>query len=162
VTGIAGGHPVTKGVLGGGLVGGFIPISERTDGPLDSNGRPDTIEALCAAQRIVDYAVDAGGAFARPEDVYAADLAGDASARAGIERYRTHLARALVALASAHAPGCIVVGGGPIVAGNPLLASMEEIVNQRLFGTYKVALRAAALGDDAAPIGLAHMLRERA
>jgi len=153
VTVIDDGEPVTRGVVGGGILGGFIPISERIDGPADSIGRPDTIEALCAARRIAEACgtqsvEDAYGAYARSED----------RARAGVDAYRTHLARALTALASAHAPGCIVLGGGPMTPGNPVTPGIEAMVNERLFGSYRVAIRTAELADTAALVGLEHLV----
>lgn len=156
VTVIERGAPVTTGTVGGGILGGFIPISERTDGPVDSIGRPDTIEALCAAPRLADAC-----GVASVEEAYPAIASGDPVARAGLAAYREHLARALVALASAHAPGCIVLGGGPMTADNPVTPGLAEIVNARLFGTYRVEVRTAALGDTAALIGLAHLVAAR-
>lgn len=145
------GRPVGSGPLGGGTLGGFIPIGEP-DGSLDSNGTAGTIEARCAARRLAE----ACGARS-VEDAYAAIARDEAAARAGLERYRTDLARALVALAHAHAPERIVVGGGPIVPGNPLLPGLEELVTPQLFAGYRVEVRAAVLGDRAALLGLAHL-----
>ncbi len=153
VTVIQRGAPITTGTVGGGILGGFIPISERTDGPADSIGRPDTIEALCAASRLAE-ACGTGTV----EDAFAAVARGDATARAGIDAYRAHLVRALTALASAHAPGCIVLGGGPMTADNPVTPGVADLVNARMYGTYRVELRIAALGDSAALVGLAHFV----
>lgn len=153
VTVIERGAPVTRGTIGGGILGGFIPISERTEGPVDSIGRPDTIEALCAAQRIAEAC-----GTATVEESYAAYARGDEGARAGVAAYRSHLARALVALAGAHAPDCIVLGGGPMTPDNPITPGLDEVVNARLFGSYRLTLRLAELGDTAALIGLAHLV----
>jgi glucokinase len=153
VTVIDRGAPVTTGMLGGGIMGGFIPISERTDGAPDSNGRPDTVEALCAAGRIAEAC---GTASVR--DAYEAFASGDAAAIAGIAAYRMHLARALVALASAHAPDCIVLGGGPMTPDNPVTPPLLDLISERLFGSYRLSLRLAALGDNAALVGLAHLV----
>lgn len=146
------GAPVTRGVAGGGILGGSIPISERSDGPLDSNGRPGTIEALCAATRLAE-ACGASGV----EEAYAAIERDDPAAIAGLRGYREHLVRALVALAHAHAPERIVLGGGPMILGNPVTPGLEDAVNDRLFGSYRVELRLAALGDTAALLGLGHL-----
>lgn len=153
VTVIQRGAPITTGTVGGGILGGFIPISERSDGPTDSIGRPDTIEALCSAARLAE----ACGA-ASVEAAYEAFSRGDAAARTGIETYRAHLVRALAALASAHAPERIVLGGGPMTADDPVTPGIEEDVNARMFGSYRVEVRLAALGDTSALIGLAHLV----
>lgn len=157
---VEGGHPVGGGPLGGGLLGGHIPISERADGLLDTNRRPDTIEALCSARRIVDYSNEAGGSFSSVEGVYEALDRRDPAALRGIEVFKEHLVRALVALAHAHAPAAIVVGGGPITDATPLLSGLEELVDERLFGSYRVEIKRAQLGDAAGLIGLARLLEQ--
>jgi glucokinase len=153
------GRPTGPPPFGAGALGGHIPISERTSGRPDSNGTYDTIEALCMADRIVDYVNDAGGNVSDAAGAFAAHRSGDAAAVAGTAVYRGHLVRALVALAHAHGPEVIVLGGGPMVAGNPVVDGVEDGVNARLFGTYRVKVRLAALGDRAALAGLAALTR---
>lgn len=153
VTVIDAGRPVTDGIFGGGILGGFIPIADPSDGPADSIGRTDTIEALCAAPRIT-----AGGAYDDIPALYEAHARDDPAARAAIDRYRERLARAVVALAHAHAPDVVVLGGGPMTPDNPITPGLEEAVNTRLFGTYRVHVRVASLGDEAALVGLASLL----
>lgn len=155
------GVPVTTGPLGGGILGGHIPISERVDGPADSNGRSDTIEALCCAQRLVDYANQSGARAGSTRDVYEAWALGRREATRGIELYREHLTRAVVALAHAHAPDAIVIGGGLMIADSPIAQGIEDSVNERLFGSYEVAVRTARLGDSAALCGLACLHNRR-
>lgn len=150
------GAPLTRGTVGGGIMGGFIPISERTDGPADSNGRADTIEALCAARRLTD-----DSPYGDAIELYAAHARGEALALTCVERYRANLARAVVALAHAHAPDAIVLGGGPMTMQNPVVGGLSDIVDARLFGSYRVALRVASLPDTAALLGLAHILETR-
>jgi glucokinase len=150
------GQPISRGMFGAGILGGFIPLSEATDGPADSTEQTDTIEALCASQRIVDLA---GSSYGSVADVYAAHARGEFAARAAVDHYRVRLSRALIALAHAHAPDRIVLGGGAMQAGNPIVDGLEELVNARLFGTYRVEVRLAELGDDAALIGLLHLLK---
>jgi glucokinase len=147
--------PVTGGPLGGGILGGHLPISEKIDGPADSNGRPDTIEALCCAQRLIDYANESGARAGSTREVYEASALGRPEALRGIELYQEHLTRAVVALAHAHAPDAIVIGGGLMTADNPITGAIEDPVNKRLFGSYKVAVKTARLGDTAALCGLA-------
>lgn len=157
VTVVEEGRPLGTGAFGAGIFGGHIPISERQEGYLDTNGRPDTFEALCRAQRIVDYANDAGGSFADVEEVYEAARSDDSAALEGIRDYRGHLTRGLVALTHAHAPEAIIVGGGPATADNPLLEGIEATVNERLFGSLEVKIRTARLGDTGALAGLARL-----
>lgn len=162
VTVVDDGAPQSLGVFGAGILGGQIPIGERTAGPVDTSGRPDTIEAYCRAERVTDYAGEAGGSFASVSEVFKAHSRGDPRALAGIDIYRGHLVRALVALAHAHAPEAIVLGGGPMSLGTPLSAGIEEAVNSRLFGTYRVRITLSELGDSAALAGIARIHRGRA
>jgi glucokinase len=155
------GLPIGAGIYEGAILGGHIPISHATSGPVDSNGRPDTIEALCSARRILDYANQAGGRFRSVAEVYAAHARGDVAARGGLNFYRAHLCRALVALAHAHAPEAIVLGGGAMTAGNPAMPGLERQVNERTFGSYRVRVLTARLGDAAALAGLARLWEER-
>ena len=155
------GRAVGSGPLGGGILGGQIPISEP-DGREDTSGRRGTIEARCRAQRIVDEANDAGGDYDSVESVYAGHASRDAATRAGIAAYRRWLARALVALTHAHAPSTIVLGGGPMVADNPVVEGLQDLVDQGLWPGVAVALRLAALGDSAALAGLARLHTEEA
>lgn len=159
VTVIDGQLPLGSGSLGGGILGGMIPISESTDF-VDSGGNPGSIEALCSAQRIVDYSRRAGGSHSSVEQVYEDFVKGDSSAIAGIDTYRSHLVRALSAIAHAHAPQMIVLGGGPMTADNPITPGLEEELGTRLWGGFKVGVRLAELGDSAALWGLSHLCRK--
>jgi glucokinase len=147
------GSPLGDGVFGGGILGGQIPIASDSD-HVDTSGRRGTIEALCAAQRLVD---GADGAFATVEQLVAAAAGAHPRAIAAVERWRGHLVAALTALAHAHAPDVIVVGGGPMVAGTRLLDGVEERLAARLFRGYTVRVRLAELGDAAALVGVAHL-----
>lgn len=161
VTVIDGQLPLGSGSLGGGILGGMIPISESTD-LVDSGGNPGSIEALCSAQRIVDYSRSAGGSQASVEQVYEDFAKGESSAIAGIDLYRSHLVRALSAIAHAHAPQMIILGGGPMTADNPITPGLEDELGTRLWGGFKVEIRLAELGDSAALWGLAHLCRKAA
>jgi glucokinase len=150
------GVPLGSGPWGGGLMGGQIPISDDEDGLPDTNGRRGTIEACCAAARLLDAARAAGCEAADVADLLARWRAGDAAACAGVASYRHALERALVALAQAHAPTVIVVGGGP-VSTDPgwLLDGMTDAVRARLWPGQQVDVVPAALGDAAALVGVA-------
>jgi predicted NBD/HSP70 family sugar kinase len=87
------GRPLGKGPLGGGTLGGQLPLTE--DGPTDTSGRHGTVEAWCRADRVGDprypemlargmaalclaYAPDTlviGGGGARSELIEGLDLA---------------------------------------------------------------------------------------
>ena len=161
VTAVNDGVPIGGGLYPGGILAGHIPVSERTDGFVDTNGTYDTIEALCLAQRLVDYANEAGGSFVDVADVYASHSLGHAAARAGVDRYRSLLAHSLVALAHAFAPEVIVIGGGPMTKDNPVIEGVEDAVNSRLFGSFRTKVKLSELGDTAALAGLASLWTKR-
>jgi len=141
------------GILGGGILGGMIPISDD-DSYRDSGGHTGSIEALCSAARIVDFSNVGETAFSSVGDVYSAFSERDPRAEAGIARYRIYLARGLAALAHAHAPDLMILGGGPMQPDNPITPGLEEEVNRLLWGNYSVSVRLAELGDKAALVGL--------
>lgn len=155
------GAPLGRGPLGGGILGGQLPIAEEGAGLLDSSGRDNTFEAFCAATRLLDYARQAGEGFAQIPDLFAAYRAGSAAARSALERYRGHLVRGLVALAHAHAPEVLVVGGGIAGAGSPLFEGLEPAVKRLCWPGYTVRVVPATLGDDAALVGLASLWTRR-
>jgi hypothetical protein len=45
-----------------------------------------------------------------------------------------------------------------MTADNPVTPGVADLVNARMYGTYRVELRIAALGDSAALVGLAHFV----
>jgi len=145
------GRPVTPGPLGGGLLGGQIPIDDGRRGPRDTNGKRGTIEALCAAERITRQAPS----FGSVPELYEAARVGRAEARHALDAYRRDLARGLAALAHAHTPSILVLGGGPMCPDNPVLPGLAELVNEWLWPGYAVEIARAALGDDAPLLGLA-------
>ncbi|MHB8340170.1 MAG: ROK family protein, partial [Mycobacteriales bacterium] len=158
------GLPVTRGPLGGGILSGQIPISDLAGSDLadggaarDSNGQAGTIEALCAASQIVACCLAAGGDYQQVEQVWQAYRDGAPTALAGVAVYRHRLAQALVALAQAHAPSAVVLGGGPINADCPLFDGLAEAVTSRLWPGHQLAVRPATLGDAAALLGLAQL-----
>jgi predicted NBD/HSP70 family sugar kinase len=139
----------SPGPFDGGILGGQIPIGDGVVGETDTSGRTDTIEALCRAQRIVDCANRAGARFVDVASVYRDG--GD------LDEYRSRLVRALVALAHAHGPDVIVVGGGAMPPESPLFDDLEGAVNAELFGGFHVAVRSAVNPHTAALVGLARL-----
>ena len=146
------GRPLGAGPWGGGLMGGQIPIGDQAGGPVDTSGHHGTIEALCAADRLLDAEL---GLTSVP-DLLAAWERREIGAAAVVASYRRSLELALVALAQAHAPSAIVVGGGPLsTAAGWLLDGMTEAVSSRLWAGHDLVVVPAALGDAAALVGLA-------
>ena len=146
------GRPLGSGPLGGGLLGGQVPIGA---GGRDTSGRGGTFEALCRAQALVEAVPEAHDVrFA-----YAALAARDPAALQGFSAYRAALVRGLTALCLAHAPDCVVVGGGAAQPG--LLDGVEEAVAGGLWAGQSVSVRPASLGDAAALAGLAALLPAR-
>ena len=155
------GQPVSTGALGGGISGGNVLISDEDGGHLDTAGRSGTLEARCRADRIVDYAREAGADVADVPAVYARVAAGDASSIAGMERYSDWLGRAVAALAVAHGVDRVVIGGGPAVPGAPWMDGLIERVRPRLWPSHELTIELSALGDAAAAVGLAHLVSRR-
>lgn len=156
---VEGGAPVGTGPLGGGLLGGQVPLGGDDAVPAevcawtDTVGRTGTIEARVRADALVAHAALLGLTVGGPGDVFASH---DEAAAVAIRRYRSDLIRAIVALAHAHAPHVVVVGGGVIEgdAGVLLGAEMEAAVNAELAFGLQVRVRRAALGARAALAGL--------
>ena len=147
-------RPLGDGPWGGGLLGGQIPIADPAFGPVDTSGHRGTIEALCAADRLLD---PEHGLTAVP-DLLAAWERREIGAAAVVAAYRTSLEQALVALAQAHAPSAIVVGGGPVsTAAGWLLDGMTGAVRARLWPGHALEVVPAALGDAAAIVGAASL-----
>ena len=103
----------------------------------------------------------------RPEHVVAAAREGDAFARAELDRWNEHLARALVAIAYAFAPDVIALGTIASAAGEALcLAPLRERMASRLWPRLAAAVRLelSALGEALpfrAALGVAARASER-
>ena len=150
------GRPVSDGPWGGGLMGGHIPIADPDAGPMDSNGGRGTIEALCAAERLIALARAGGCEVADVPELLARWSSEDEVARRAVATYRKSLEQALVALAHAHTPSLLVVAGGP-VSTSPgwLLDGMTDAVGRRLWHQQRCSVVPAALGDAAGLVGVA-------
>ena len=155
---IEGGRPVGDGPWGGGLMGGHMPIASPDEGPFDSNGGRGTIEALCAAEQLTEAARKADCDADDVPGLLALWSRGDGAGRRAVAAYRRSLEQALVALAHAHTPSLIVVGGGPVSTSSGwLLDGMTEAVRRRLWQGQRCEVVPAALGDAAALVGLAKL-----
>lgn len=91
-----------------------------------------------------------------------AALAGDASARAVLERAGLYLGAGLTGLVNAFDPEVIVVGGGVAAAGELLLAPAREVVARRALAPARERVRIvpAGLGQEAGMIGAAALALE--
>lgn len=150
------GRPITDGLLGGGILGGHIPVGDPV-GPLDTNGKPGTFEARCRALRIVEEAREAGADVADVPAVYAAAAAGDSAALQGLASYRRWLVRGLVGIVHAYTPGRIVLGGGPLTEDTPLVDGLADEVAALVWPNCQAEVRRALLGDHASLLGAAHL-----
>lgn len=152
------GRPLGRGPMGGGLLGGQLPLTEH--GPTDTSGRAGTIEAWCRADRLLAEVQTAGCEATDVPGAYDAALAGDHGALAGVMSYRGWLARALAALSLAYAPTTIVLGGGPIRPDGLLLRGLAELVQPLLWPGQSVQIQSSEHGDAAALMGLAILAGE--
>ncbi len=148
------GAPLGRGPFGGGILGGQIPISlAAEEAPTDTSGRTGTFEALCRASSLL---ASVPAAKAVPE-AYHLLRSGDEHTAKGFDEYRVWLTRGLTALALAHAPSAIVVGGG--AAQDGLLDGVEGAIAPQLWPGQRVKVRLAELGDEAALAGLGVLWR---
>lgn len=130
-----------RGPLGGGLLGGQLPLGDGS------------VESHCCAAALVSRVAAADSV----EECFALLAAGDPAAARGFSEHRGWLARGLAALCLAHGPAQVVVGGG--LAQPPLLDGLQEQVEAGLFPGQRVDVRRAAHGDAAALLGLQALLR---
>ena len=145
------GMPLGRGPLGGGVLGGQVVIGNAT-GPLDTSGTRGTFEAHCRADSLVASipgATDVASAYALVQTR-------DPDALQGFSDYRSWLVRGLATLCLAHAPECVVVGGG--AARPELLDGLEHDLRAHLWHGQSVVLRLDTLGDAAALHGLGLLL----
>ena len=152
---IEGGAPLGKGPLGGGILGGQIPLPGEAGEAVDTSDRLGTFEARCRADTLL---ASVPGAADLP-DVYARLHAAEPEVQRGFRQFRAGLTDGLLALALAHSPSVMVVGGGAAQPG--LIDGVEEALAPRLWSGQQVAVRLAELGDGAALSGLAVLLSNR-
>lgn len=154
------GRPLGRGPLGGGLLGGQLPLTDH--GPTDTAGRHGTVEAWCRADRLLAEVRDAGCDAADVSAAYDAALTGDAQAVAGLRAYQGWLARGIAALCLAYTPDTVVVGGGPVRADGLLGQGLTEQVLPLLWPGQSVEVRASELGDASPLRGLSVLVDRRA
>ena len=150
------GRPLGAGPLGGGGLGGQLPLT--LDGPPDTSGKGGTIEGWCRAERVLAEVRAAGCDAADVRGACEAAAAGDPAAVEGLATYRGWLARGVAALCLAYGPRLVVIGGGPVRSDGLLLEGLPDLVAPLLWAGQDVEIRAARHGDAAALLGLAAMV----
>ncbi|MEU4013823.1 ROK family protein [Microbacterium sp. NPDC028030] len=131
-TGIAGAHVAHGRVVPGahGSAGELGHITIEPDGHVCSCGRRGCLETIIGAPALRRAWAEAGGAGG-PEKLLAASSAGDAAAKAIVERASSALAEAILTLCALVDPGCIVIGGGLAQAPHELVTLAARYVGAR-------------------------------
>ncbi|MGF0175760.1 ROK family protein [Streptomyces sp. Marseille-Q5077] len=157
-----GGALVSGGVLhrgAHGRSGEFGHITAEPGGapcPCGGRGCLQTVASTTAM-------LDAYRPGAELPDLVAALGSGDPAADAVLRRAGTHVGRVLADLVNALEPGIVVVGGELVTAGPPLMESVrrELLANVVRCGSRpSLLVRPAELGDHAAALGAASLLRQ--
>jgi glucokinase len=178
-TGFGGAIVINGRLYGGpdGVAGELGHLAVDLDGPPCACGGRGHVEALCSGSGIARLATEAalagrsgplaarlaarapGGLEGR--DVTAAAEAGDPEAVAILERATQAFAATVVGLVNVFAPERIVVGGGLAAGlGERLLGPARKAVRDTAFRIprERVAIVAAALGDDVGLVGAVPLL----
>jgi glucokinase len=138
---------------------GHVPIVP--DGEPCACGQRGCLEAYVGgaawARRLREHAPESSACLALagsrdalgPEHVLRAAAAGDAFARAELDRFNAHLIRGLVAVVFSLAPQVIVLGTIVAAAGEACLEPLREGLRQRVWPVLarEVAILPAALGE---------------
>lgn len=149
----------------GGILGGHMTI--ETYGPHCTCGNIGCFEALCRAAGLVDAMHERLESYPEhplrqmaaltPEAIIAAASGGDVPACDALVDYIRHIAAGVVSYIHVYDPGIVVLGGGVMNAANYLLPPVREFVRMHAWTipSQRVAVRSAALGDQAALVGAA-------
>lgn len=157
--------PIGTGISGALIVAGTLVTNAYAGeiGHIDVRGREDCVcgahgclEAVASAAAIARrYSRDSGVHVSGAIEVLAALERGDAVAVRVWDDAITALARALITYISLLAPEVIIVGGGLSHAGSRLLDPLRARVHDLILWQQEPRIVPAALGDDAARIGVA-------
>jgi glucokinase len=168
-TGIGGGIVIDGQLYSGasGTAGEVGHVTLDPDGPLCNCGSRGCLEAMASGTAIARMArerIAAGAAssLSPAADLQATDVAhaaeqGDALAQAVMQETGTYLGLGLGGLVNILNPEVLVLGGGAVQSGEPLLAPMRRALQARAFPSAFDGLRVevAQLGQDAGLIGAA-------
>ncbi|HEY8284894.1 MAG TPA: ROK family protein [Chloroflexota bacterium] len=153
----------------GGILGGHMTI--ETYGPLCTCGNIGCVEAFCGAPALVAamkerLATDPDHPLHRepvltPEAIMAAAARGDGLASAVLTTYIRHLAVAVVSYIHVYDPDAVILGGGIMHAADQILPPVRQFVHEHAWTSppRPVPIRAASLGDSAALVGAAGLVR---
>jgi glucokinase len=156
----------------GGILGGHMTI--ETYGPVCTCGNIGCVEAFCGAPALVasmqarlDAQPDrptAGEPRITPESIMIAAARGDGPASAVLAEYVRRLSAAVVSYIHVYDPDLVVLGGGVMHAAAQILPSVRQFVQEHAWTSppRPIPVRAAELGDAAALIGAAMLVRGRA
>lgn len=181
-TGIGGGIVLDGKIRRGahGFAGEIGHMMVDPDGPVCACGRRGCWEAVASgnALGVLARAVVAGGGApgvlaaaggdvtrVGGEQVVAAATEGDAGARMILEEYAGAVALGVVSLVNAVDPAVVVVGGGVVDGGDPVMAPLREAVRHQVMGvTHRpfVPVLPAAFGGHSAAVGAAVMAGDMA
>ncbi|MFG2793768.1 ROK family protein [Streptomyces sp. NPDC048419] len=159
-------HRVSGGLVAGGVLhrgtqgrsGGFGHILAEPGGAPCSCGSRGCLQTVASTKAVLD----AYPAAADLAQLAAALRVGEQGAHAVVHRAAIHTGRVLAGLAKALGPSMIVVGGELVALGPSLMNPLEDEVRENVV-TYgpraPIPVRQAVLGDFAAAVGAASLLR---
>ncbi|MGH2408854.1 MAG: ROK family protein, partial [Chloroflexota bacterium] len=149
--------------------GGHLTI--ETYGPLCTCGNIGCVEAFCGAPALV-AAMKEGLAtnpdhplhrepVLTPEALMAAAAQGDSLASAILATYIRHLGAAVVSYIHVYDPDAVILGGGLMHAADQILPPVSQFVRTHAWTSppRPIPILAAALGDSAALVGAAGLVR---
>ena len=153
----------------GGILGGHMTI--ETYGPPCTCGNIGCFEALCRAARLGEtvaahLAAQPDHALARvqpltAEAILQAAKSGDALAARAVDDYVRHIAAGVVSYIHVYDPDLVLLGGGVMNAAGQFIPPVQAYVDVHAWTIppRRVAVRPAALGDQAALVGAAALAR---
>ncbi|MGH2347351.1 MAG: ROK family protein, partial [Chloroflexota bacterium] len=143
-------------------------------GPVCTCGNIGCVEAFCGAPALVAamaarLAAQPGrpwnsGEPVTPESIIAAAARGEDPARAVMADYVRRLSAAVVSYIHVYDPDLVVLGGGIMHAAEQILPSVRQFVQEHAWTSppRPIPVRAAVLGDGAALVGAAALVRGQA
>jgi len=172
-SGVAMDGRILRGPRGvGGILGGHLTV--RADGPRCICGNRGCLEAMIGTPGLISAAEDAlEGVPAAdrpvslregsldPQHVFAAAAAGHPVVARVVEDYCRYLGAGVVSLIHAYDPDLVVLGGGMMRAAAQVLPATQTYVDRHAWTLPpgRVPVMPAALGDAAALIGVAALVR---
>ncbi|HVC79797.1 MAG TPA: ROK family protein [Chloroflexota bacterium] len=153
----------------GGILGGHMTI--ETYGPLCTCGNIGCVEAFCGAPALVRAMEErlasdpehplSGEPSVTPELIMTAAARGDSLASAVLAEYARHLAAAVVSYIHVYDPDAMILGGGLMHGADLILPPVREYARAHAWTSppRPIPVRAASLGDSAALVGAAGLVR---